>query len=185
MNLKDLAKCIQDYVRDGICNIVIYKDGRQWHYYDVWSWDDDKDREQEEKVNKAKEIDPNAIVLNGYYDFGNSSLAYIYWHIQRIYYKSKYENSVCEDNESPQELHDDNLQSDKWNYGAIGVGVLPVSKIRKLKKKKAVIWRNIGGLLEIWNYTKRKWINVGKFLNLPPGQKGSLTLENLMELSGF
>lgn len=172
MTLRELAKSIQDFVKDGICNIVIYKHGRQWCYEDVWSWDDDKDLEEEEKIIKAKYVDPYAIVLNGYTDFGNSTLDYICWHVKRMYLKSK-EN----------ELHEETQKESI--YGVVGAGVQPVKKLRKFKKKKAVIWRDVRGSLEIWNYTKRKWIKVGKFLNLPPGSKYSLTLDNLMNLSGF
>lgn len=60
-------------IRDGICNVIFYKVGRSWECFNVWSdlmgaldsseWDPDDMAE----MARIAEIDPNAVIINGYY----------------------------------------------------------------------------------------------------------------------
>jgi hypothetical protein len=85
MTLLQLSREIKESLIDGICNIVIWKEKRSWNYDFVWSWEDDIDEEEQQKVKNALEIDEKAIVVNGYQDFLFYNLNYIQYQINKRY----------------------------------------------------------------------------------------------------
>lgn len=85
MTLKELAKEVQDTLRDGVLNVIIWRENNKWKTDTFCSWDDMKDLEEEAKLLAIREKDPHAIVVNGYEDFGAYTLAYIGYQIKRLY----------------------------------------------------------------------------------------------------
>lgn len=69
-SLRAVAEHSADVIREGIGWTVIFKNGRSWGCWDVWL-DPGTDLLEEDNLQEAKQIlsiDPNAIIINGYYN---------------------------------------------------------------------------------------------------------------------
>lgn len=67
-SLRKLVGFLRDELRDGIANVVFWKDGRGWNaevfYLDI---NDCFELEDIEKIEEILSIDKNAIIVDGYY----------------------------------------------------------------------------------------------------------------------
>ena len=89
--LKEITPYYADDIRDGIAWVIVWKQGRGWQAMPVWL-DCDTNRFTPEDCDEARrilEIDPNAVILNGYYcghfaeDMTNAEIADgIRWHYE-------------------------------------------------------------------------------------------------------
>lgn len=103
--LKDIARDNADELRDGIAWVIVYRTGRSWHALPVWS-DLEGDGWETDDLNEALgilKVDPDAVILNGYYcgHFGedmtiNQLAAGIRWHYENGYNRLAYRSDIEE-----------------------------------------------------------------------------------------
>lgn len=103
--LKDIARDNADELRDGIAWVIVYRTGRSWHALPVWS-DLEGDGWETDDLNEALgilKVDPDAVILNGYYcgHFGedmtiNQLAAGIRWHYENGYNRLAYRDDIEE-----------------------------------------------------------------------------------------
>lgn len=92
--LNKVASYFADEIRDGIAWVIIWKTGRSWHAFSAWL-DPDTETFEPDDLAVARDIlemDPNAVMLNGYYcgHFGEDMNALeiaagIRWHYENGY----------------------------------------------------------------------------------------------------
>ena len=103
--LKDIARDNADELRDGIAWVIVYRTGRSWHALPVWS-DLEGDGWETDDLNEALgilKVDPDAVILNGYYcgHFGEDMTidqlaAGIRWHYENGYNRLAYRSDIEE-----------------------------------------------------------------------------------------
>lgn len=103
--LKDIARDNADELRDGIAWVLVYRTGRSWHAAPIWS-DLEAGEWETDDLNEALsilKIDPDAVILNGYYcgHFGedmtiNQLAAGIRWHYENGYNRLAYRDDIEE-----------------------------------------------------------------------------------------
>lgn len=110
--LKDIARDVADEIREGIAWVIVYRTGRSWNALPVWS-DLEADEWETDDLNDALSIlkvDPDAVILNGYYcghfgeDMTISQLAAgIRWHYENGYNRLAYRADIEKAQESIEE----------------------------------------------------------------------------------
>lgn len=67
--LRDVTRYMAEELRDGITWVIFYREKRSWHTADVWSDLEGDGWTQDDLAEAVKilKIDPNAVLLNGYY----------------------------------------------------------------------------------------------------------------------
>jgi len=103
--VRDIAPLVGD---DGMCQILIWKVGRSWHYQELWHYDKDYTNDpiwQDEYFDEVQSVasatndDPNAVILSAYETFASQNQKHVRRQVIVNYYynKYRYEIETCSD----------------------------------------------------------------------------------------
>lgn len=99
MTLKQLAREVQDVVKDGIATLLVWKKGRSWcyetSYYDEGLCPPKEEADEYEAlIERIKAVDEKYLTLNTYEYFVNDTLDYIAFQIKRLYEREELEEEL-------------------------------------------------------------------------------------------
>jgi hypothetical protein len=92
LTLKNMAKKVQEVLREGIAIVYFWKNGRGWKYFEFWHEDPTNETFSSEDqiiIDSILKKDKFSIALDGYNCFGAYDLNYIQWRIKKAYEENK------------------------------------------------------------------------------------------------
>jgi hypothetical protein len=92
LTLKNMAKKVQEVLREGIAIVYFWKNGRGWKYFEFWYEDPTNETFSSEDqiiIDSILKKDKFSIALDGYNCFGAYDLNYIQWRIKKAYEENK------------------------------------------------------------------------------------------------
>jgi hypothetical protein len=92
LTLKNMAKKVQEVLREGIAIVYFWKKNRSWKYMEFWHEDPTNETFSSEDqiiIDSILKKDKFAIALDGYNCFGAYDLNYIQWRIKKAYEENK------------------------------------------------------------------------------------------------
>lgn len=92
LTLKNLAKEVQEVLREGIAIVYFWKEGIGWKHIELWYEDPTEEtfsNEDNKIIDSIFKKDRFAICLDGYNCFAAYNLNYIQWRIKNAYEKNR------------------------------------------------------------------------------------------------